>query len=91
MERIPIYIDVPGGQRLPDKLRKKLNIVAGGVIPPEGNSKNVDQDSGCPPNRIRLYGARNETETIETIRGSIEEAMPGIKVNISDLNDVVTY
>ncbi|MFA4891691.1 MAG: hypothetical protein WC604_05100 [Candidatus Gracilibacteria bacterium] len=69
METVPINIFISKGDRLPGDLCHRLEI---------GGFEEI------PPDQIRLFGHRETTQSIEEIRAMIEEAVPGIKVTVSD-------
>lgn len=68
METVPITITIPKGVLLPGDLCHRLEI--------GGHIELSDQMS--------LFGYRETTQSIEEVRAMIEEAVPGIKVTVSD-------
>lgn len=71
METIPITIVIPKGALLPGDLCHRLGI--------EGYKE-------MPPDKMYLFGNRDVMDSIEEIRGMIEEAVPGIEVTVFDVN-----
>lgn len=71
METIPITIVIPKGVLLPGDLCHRLGI---------------EDYREMPPDKVCLFGSREVTDSVEEIRGMIEEAVPGIEVTVSDID-----
>lgn len=69
METIPISIFIPKGALLPGDLCHRLGI------------RDYEE---VPSDKMRLFGYREVTDSVEEIRLMIEKAVPGIEVTVSD-------